>query len=91
MLFLANAVLGLTHLHFLYAAPLLTLIDLMILIRASARAAGNGPRTRGARAWTLDFQGPERRRLAALPRWQDYRLQAAVLLALTACVVVAFR
>jgi SSS family solute:Na+ symporter len=89
-LFIANAVLGWTHLHFLYAAPLLTLIDLVILLRVSARTAGNAARARGAQRWRLDVQLPGRR-LAALPRWQDYRLLAALLLALTACVVVAFR
>src|ERR1700731_4597660 len=38
-MFLANGVLHWTHLHFLYAAPILTLIDILILVGVSARAA----------------------------------------------------
>src|ERR1700681_779115 len=36
--FLLNVVLGWTHIHFLYAAPILTLLDLIILVWVSARS-----------------------------------------------------
>jgi hypothetical protein len=41
--------------------------------------------------WKLDFSRAERLRLELLPIWQDYRFQAAALLALMAAVVIAFR
>jgi hypothetical protein len=41
--------------------------------------------------WKRDFQRAERLRLAVIPFWQDYRVLAAVLLALTAGVVIAFK
>jgi hypothetical protein len=41
--------------------------------------------------WKLDFGRAERVRLKLLPLWQDYRVQAAALLALMAAVVIAFR
>ncbi|MDB6083303.1 MAG: sodium transporter [Gammaproteobacteria bacterium] len=90
VLFLANAVFGWTHFHFLYAAPLLTLLDSIILIGVSlyhpATASGGDAIT-----WKADFRRSERARLALTPRWQDYRFLAAALLALTAGVVFMFR
>jgi hypothetical protein len=41
--------------------------------------------------WRLDYQRAENRRLEPLPVWQNYRVLAAALLALTAGIVVAFR
>ena len=90
-LFLSNAVLGWTHLHFLYAAPLLTLIDIVILVSVSARYPAETSATSDAAMWKLDFRHVERRRLALTPMWQDYRFLAAALLLLTLGVVCAFR
>jgi hypothetical protein len=41
--------------------------------------------------WKLEISRAERLRLKLLPVWQDYRFEAAVLLAATAAVVLAFR
>jgi SSS family solute:Na+ symporter len=86
-LFMCNGVLRITHLHFLYAAPLLTAIDTVILIGASlvsseylsaAQAAAMAP--------------PTAEKSAIPPRfWQDYRWQALALVFITAGVVYAFR
>jgi solute:Na+ symporter, SSS family len=90
-LFMINVVLRWTHFHFLYAAPILTLLDAAILVgvsllrRKTAKAAGE------TGMWKLDFSPDERLRLKLGPRWQDYRWQAAALLALTAAIVIAFR
>jgi SSS family solute:Na+ symporter len=84
-------VLRLTHLHFLYVAPILTSVDVAILVGVSlcTRKAGyiDGELT----MWNPDFRRSERLRLKGVPLWQDYRAQAAALLALTALVVIAFR
>ena len=87
-LFLSNEVYHLTALHFLYAAPLLVALDSAILVGVSLW------RRQPAEAvlvWTPQFFHAESVRLAAEPLWRNYRVLAAVLLALTAAVVVAFR
>ena len=90
-LFMLNAVLGWTHFHFLYAAPILTALDAAILVVISIRTRGSSPVSAEAPVWTLDFSRAERLRLKLMPFWQDYRCQAAALLLLTAAVVIAFR
>jgi len=90
-LFLMNAVLDWTHLHFLYAAPILTVIDLAILVFVSLSDPGLAAAGSEATMWRLDYQRAENRRLEPLPVWQNYRVLAAALLALTAGIVVAFR
>jgi solute:Na+ symporter, SSS family len=96
-LFMVNVILHWTHFHFLYAAPILTLLDALILVGVSrrSRAAGAGcPAAEGpadAATWKFDFSRAEQLRLKLAPRWQDYRVQAAILLALTVAVVIAFR
>src|SRR5450631_177200 len=91
ILFLVNVVFGWTHIHFLYAAPILTFLDLIILIGVSARRRVAVSAEGDATMWKLDFQRAERLRLALIPFWQDYRVLAAALLALTAGVVIAFK
>jgi len=89
-LFLSNVVFHWTHLHFLYAAPLLLLIDAAVLV-----AVSHWRGERGAAAaeviWTRAYFQAESARLRTLPLWRNYRVQAALLLLLTAAVVVAFR
>jgi solute:Na+ symporter, SSS family len=91
ILFLLNVVLGWAHIHFLYAAPILTLLDLAILVAVSARRPVAVSAEGDATMWKLDFRRAERLRLALIPFWQDYRVLAAALLALTAGVVIAFK
>jgi SSS family solute:Na+ symporter len=88
-LFLSNVALHWTHFHFLYAAPILTAVDAAILagvslVRPVSPNAGPAP-------WKPDSMRTENRRLRSVPLWQDYRLQAAALLVMTAAVVFAFR
>jgi SSS family solute:Na+ symporter len=90
-LFMINVVLRWTHFHFLYAAPILTVLDVGILIGVSLRTRSGPSGSALPSMWTLDFSRAERLRLKLVPLWQDYRLQAAALLALTAAVVIGFR
>jgi SSS family solute:Na+ symporter len=90
-LFLINAVLHWTHFHFLYAAPILTLLDAAILIGVSLCMPTSAAHTSDATMWKPAFSRAEQVRLRLVPIWKDYRFQAAVLLALTAAVVIAFR
>src|SRR5215469_11275114 len=88
--FLANVVFHWTHLHFLYVAPLLLLVDLSLLIAVS-EWKGSASTHGESLVWTIGYFRAESDRLRALPAWRNYRIQAALLLALTACVVVLFR
>jgi SSS family solute:Na+ symporter len=90
-LFLINVVFHWTHFHFLYAAPILTVLDAIILIGVSLRARTDSSIVGTASLWKFDFSPAERLRLKLTPLWQDYRFQAVALLAMTAAVVIAFR
>ena len=90
-LFLINVVLHWTHFHFLYAAPILTLLDVAILVCVSRRTPALAKDSIDATMWKLDFSRAEQVRLRLVPLWKDYRFQAAALLALTAIVVFMFR
>ena len=90
-LFLINAVLHWTRFHFLYAAPILTAFDAVILVGVSLRTRTLGSRAGSVSLWKFDFSDTERLRLKILPLWQDYRFQALILLAITAAVVISFR
>jgi SSS family solute:Na+ symporter len=89
-LFAVNVPLGWTHFHFLYAAPILTLFDCAILFGVSRMRGASPAVSSEVSLWRFDFSGADRRRLNVTPLWQDFRFQAAVLLALTAALVIAF-
>jgi len=90
-LFMVNVMFRWTHFHFLYAAPILSAFDAAILIGVSLHSRATAADSEAASPWKFDFSRAERLRLKLAPRWQDYRVQAAVLLALTAAIVIAFR
>jgi SSS family solute:Na+ symporter len=90
-LFMINVVLHWTHFHFLYAAPILTVLDAAILVGVSLRNPSPAGAPIDVSMWKLDFSRAEQLRMKLLPLWQDYRFQAAALLALMAVVVIAFR
>jgi solute:Na+ symporter, SSS family len=89
-LFLANVVFHRVHLHFLYVAPVLLLIDAAILIGVSLWSARPAEGV-DAVIWSRAYFRAESERLRAVPMWRNYRVQAALLLLLTACVVLVFR
>jgi len=89
-LFVINVVFRWTHFHFLYAAPILTVLDAAILVSVSLRNPAPPGASIDLSIWKLDFNRAEQPR-PTLPLWQDYRFQAAALLALMAAVVMAFR
>ena len=90
-LFLLTAVFGWVHLHFLYAAPLLLAIDLAILIGVSVCRRSSLSPEAAALVWSGAQFRAESVRLRAVALAANYRVQAAALLALTACIVFAFR
>ena len=90
-LFIANVPLHLLHLHFLYVAPLLLALDTAILIAVSLRSRALPSAIATALVWTPAHYRAETERLRSVALWRNYRAQAAVLLVLTAIVVVIFR
>lgn len=91
-MFLLNVVLHLTHIHFLYVAPLLFAADVLILVGVSHMKPNARPRAElEALHWSRAAYAAESARLTTLPWWRNYRVQSCVLLALTAWVVIAFR
>ncbi len=91
ILFLVNVVFGLTHLHFLYAAPILTGIDMLILVSASLWRPMTLRPAASQVMWSSGYGRAEALRLASGSLWQDYRVLAIALLLLTAAVVITFK
>ena len=89
-LFFANVVFHWVHIHFLYAAPILLVIDSSVLIGVSLCTRPSAG-TAGELVWTTRYYRSESERLKSLPLWRNYRAQAVLLLVLTACIVVVFR
>ncbi len=90
-LFLVNVVLHWTHLHFLYAAPILLVVDTGILVGVSLRRPQPLSAAQTAVMWQPRLWRLEREALIAKPAWRDYRYQAALLLMMTAVIVFVFR
>jgi SSS family solute:Na+ symporter len=76
--------------HFLYAAPALLLIGSSILVCVSLWTRRPAGRVDSV-IWTAAYFRAESARLRTLPLWRNYRVQAALLLVLTACIVIKFR
>jgi solute:Na+ symporter, SSS family len=90
-LFVANVPLHLLHLHFLYVAPLLLLMDTAILIVVSSWTPAPVSAVASALVWTPAHYRAETERLRSVALWRNYRMQALGLLILTAIVVIIFR
>jgi SSS family solute:Na+ symporter len=91
VLFVCNVVLGLTHFHFLYAAPIIFSFSGTVMLVVSLRAPETLSAARAAVMWQAASWRRDQTRLARQPIWRDYRYQSAALLVLTALLVVAFR
>lgn len=91
VLFLLTVVFRCVHLHFLYVAPLLLSIDLAILIGVSLWRRSALSVDAAALVWSGAQFRAESLRLKTVALLANYRVQAAALLAVTACIVFAFR
>ena len=89
LLFLANGIFSLTHLHFLYVGPLLFVLSLAALIWGSRSGEPARPEQLSL-VWTPEFYAAETRDLQKLPLWQNYRLWSVALLIATAILVLSF-
>jgi solute:Na+ symporter, SSS family len=89
--FLVNVVFGWTKLHFLYVAPILTALDLVIIFGVSKVRKVELSASSAATMWTSEFSKAEHLRLKRIPAWKDYRIQSTALLILTGVIVYLFR
>jgi solute:Na+ symporter, SSS family len=90
-LFLSNAVFHFTHLHFLYAAPVLLAVDVAILVGVSLSTRRPNEARIEPLMFTVAALREDSARLRAVPLWRNYRFQGVLLLALTAFIVILFR
>ena len=89
--FVVNVVLRLTHIHFLYVAPILFAIDVVVLVAVSRRYASPRRAEVDALQWSPQTYAAESARLAHVAPWRNYRLQSVALLALAGWIVFEFR
>lgn len=90
VLFVVNEILGWTHLHFLYVAPILFAASLLILLITN-RSGTTPTKEQQALVWTPAIYRAESRELKGIPVWKNYRILSIGLLALTVWLVIAFR
>ena len=75
---------------FLYLAPLLLIVSLAVVVGVSLATPPPPPEKLDGTVWTPALFRAETEQLRALPLWKNYRVQAAVLVVLTAIVVGLF-
>ncbi|TWB26456.1 sodium:solute symporter [Nitrospirillum bahiense] len=90
-LFVANTVLDVVSIHFLYVAPLLFVLCAIVLVLVSLATAPDAAEKSAGLVWTPAFFREESVRLAHEPFWRNYRVLAGLLLAATAIIVYTFR
>ena len=78
-------------LHFLYVAPLLFLLSTTTLVAVSLATPADPQEKTAGLVWTPGVFRAETLTLQGAPLWRNYRVQGAVLLGLTAAIVVWFR
>jgi len=89
--FVAIEVLGLIELHFLYMAPLLFLASCIAIVTVSLLTPPpDADHIRGY-MWTAAAFAEEGAALRGAPVWRNYRVQASLLLLVTAATVFIFR
>ncbi len=89
-LFITNEIMGIFHIHFLYIAMILFLLAIPVsMVTSLLTAPPPVEKTRGL-TWTRKFYDEESRLLQDLPWYKNYRIQSAILLILTAALVISW-
>lgn len=88
--FLVLSLTGVLRFQFLYLPPILLAVSMAVMAAVSLRGAPPPREKTEGLVWTPAFWHAETARLRSVPAWQNYRVQSAVLLALTALVVGLF-
>ncbi len=90
-LFVANEILGLIDLHFLYVAPILFVVSGLVLVLASLTAPAPSRDQIETLLWKKSLSDPDPINGAKPPFWLDYRVQGAGLLVMAFAIVFSFR
>ncbi len=90
-LFVANELMGIIDLHFLYIAPILTLVCVVLQVGVTMFGRETPSEEQLEVVWTRASFAEEGRELAALPWFQNYRVWASGLLAVSAVLVWVYR
>ena len=81
---------GAPVLHFLYLAPILLLVSVVVMVATSLAGRRPQPESVNGLTWSADFFREETRALRSLPWYKNYRYQALGLIALMAVIVGMF-
>lgn len=88
--FYMNDVAQITSVHFLYVAPILFVVCVLILVIGSLATAPPDANKVAELTWTLKFYQAETEELKGLPWFKNYRVLSLILSVITAIVVVMF-
>jgi solute:Na+ symporter, SSS family len=90
-LFIANMVLGVTDIHFLYVAPILFAASVILIVTISLFTKTRQEREDiEAFLWTKKSYNEETRELSEKPWYQNYRIQSVIILSITALIIIMF-
>lgn len=91
LLFMTNVVFEITHLHFLYVAPILFSFSTIVLIIGSLKTEPPDESVTTLFTWTPEYYHAETAELHHKPWYRNYRKLAILLLIVTAMLVYTFR
>lgn len=90
VLFVANEIMLVINIHFLYVAFVLFLAAIPAIVAVSLMTPEPEKEKTDGHVWTKRFYSDESQLLKDIPWYKNYRIQSALLLVLTAIVVIAF-
>ncbi|MGG7056477.1 sodium:solute symporter [Nitrosomonas sp. ANs5] len=91
LLFVANMLLGIIDIHFLYVAPILFVFSSLLIIAISLFKISEHDRASiEGLLWTADTYKQESKALMDKAWYQNYRIQSAIILAITLLLLISF-
>ncbi len=90
VLFIANVILGIVHIHFLYIVPILVIICVATLVTVSLSTPAPDASKTDNLVWTSAYYKQEGLTLKGVKWYNNYRVLSVFLLVLTICLVVSY-
>ena len=90
ILFLMINVFGVFDLHFLYVAPVLLVVSLLIMVVVSNMTEAPSFEKIKDLVWTRELFASESEELKGMPWFKNYRYQSIIILVLTAVIIGTF-
>ena len=85
--FAAVEVVGLFYIHFLYAAAIMLVFSILVLVIGSKLGKADAPEKTEGLIWSKKLWHDETEELKALPVWHNYRYWSVLLIITTAVIV----